>query len=190
MPTEPALQVTTPGEWGKKQVAEEEGFITELPSGNVIRMRRTMNMLTLLRQGRIPNPLASIVQKMIDTREINFNQVDADGKMAIQLLDMLDEGWLSAVIEPTFDGPEPRKPNESAEDFTERLNQWRPKEGAISVFDVDVQDKMYVFAVAQGAAADIARFREEQSAALESLEDVAEPPKPSKRTTARKRTSS
>lgn len=178
------LQVTAPTEWGKKkETPVEDGLIVPLPSGNVVKVRRTMDMLALLRSGRIPNPLAGIVQKMIDTGNPDLaSAMQATGpesaKTSQQLLDLLDATWLRAVIEPEFDGPPQRgklrdeagrfiKQHETVDEYQERLSTWTPEDGKISIFDVDMDDKMYVFGVAQGAAVDLARFRAEQDAALD-----------------------
>jgi len=178
------LQVTTASEWGKSKTQPvEDGLLVPLPSGNVVKVRRTMDMMALLRAGRIPNPLAGIVQKMIDTG--NANLADAmkssgpqTAKVSQQLLDLLDQTWMRAVIEPEFDAPDLRgqlkdasgkniKPDETHDEYLARIENWKPEEGKISIFDVDNDDKMYVFGVAQGAAVDLARFRSEQDAALD-----------------------
>lgn len=183
MPSEAnELKVTSPDQWGKAATPEEEGFIVELPSGNVIKMKRTMNMLVLLRQGRIPNPLASIVQKMIDTQQVDFSKVATDVKSAEQLLDLLDDQWMSAVLEPAFDAPPRKREGEETEEYLGRLGNWKPEKGKISVFEVDPQDKMYVMSIAQGGVVDLAKFREEQESNLVAMEDVAAVVNPPKRT--------
>lgn len=177
------LQVTSPTEWGARATPVENGFITELPSGNVIRMQRTMDMLVLLRTGQIPNPLAGIVQKMIDSGDPGFPADAAKNpNVAEQLLDLLDRTWMKAVIEPPFDAPRPRGKSEDGrnieetqQQYIDRISKWSPAEGKISVFDVDVNDKLYVLVVAQGVAADLAKFREvteESVAALSASERV------------------
>lgn len=173
MPEE-TLQITPASEWGKKkQAPADRGFICELPSGSVVRVLRTMDMMALLRAGKIPNPLAGIVQSMIDKGNTDFSgalkaSASKDGNRAAQqLLDLLDATWMRAVIEPEFDAPEPMKKDETHQQYMDRLALWEPEEGKISIFDVDLNDKYFVFAVAQGGAADLARFRAEQDAALE-----------------------
>lgn len=194
MPSED-LQVTSPSEWGKKkEQTEDEGLLVPLPSGNVIRVRRTMDMMALLRAGRIPNPLAGIVQKMIDTGNIDLAGAmkqagNGQAKASQQLLDLLDGSWMRSVMEPAFDSPALRgqlrdeggrliKPQETQEEYLARIEDWKPGEGKISIFDVDMDDKMYVFGISQGAAVDLARFRSEQDATLDlvhSVEAVSEP---------------
>lgn len=191
MPTDtPDLQVTSASNWNtKKEVPEEAGFITELPTGNVIRMRRTMDMLALIRTGQIPNPLAGIVQKMINSGDPNLAFDGANTQVAQQLLDLLDQTWLRCVLEPEFDGPAPKgrdadnnKVSETDEQYIERLADWTPKEGAISVLEVDMNDKLFVFVVAQGVAADLAKFREVTDESLASVQAGNDVPKPTKRT--------
>lgn len=195
MPGEdPQVQVTSAAEWGaKKEEPVEDGILVPLPSGNVVRVRRTMDMMALLRAGRIPNPLAGIVQKMIDTGNVDLAGAmkktgPESAKASQQLLDLLDGTWMNAVMEPAFDAPVPRgqlkdeggkliKPQETQDEYMLRLEGWQPKEGKVSIFDVKMDDKMYVFGISQGAAVDLARFRAEQDAALDLVH--ADAPVPS-----------
>lgn len=225
MPTNPKSKVTpaidhglpdqnqtpTPiSAWKKSPVLpkpkREEGFIADLPSGNVVLMTRTMEMPILLKTGKIPNPLAGIVQKMIDTRNPEYPQEAMDTEVMMQLLDLMHETIVRSVIEPPFDMPAPRirggKDIETAEDYQQRLSEWKPdftEDGAkqhaelghdddsgcdcerkISVWDMFMDDRLYIFAVAQGAAADLASFRAEQErhvAGLQAGEGVRVPTK-------------
>lgn len=183
------LQVTSASEWStKKPTPEEDGFLAPLPSGNVVRVRRTMDMLPLLRAGRIPNPLAGVVQKMIDTGGIDLaGAMQRTGpeatKASQQLLDLLDETWMRAVTSPDFDAPPLRgkvrdeggklvNERETQDEYLRRIENWKPEDGKVSIFDVAVDDKMYVFGLSQGAAVDLARFRSEQDAALDLVQSV------------------
>lgn len=162
--------------------ADREGFIVELPSGNVIRMTRTMDMATLLKTGKIPNPLAGIVQSMIDNHTPIFPKTIKEGDAIMQLLDLMNEMAVRCIMEPPFDMPEARQKNETAEQYQDRLSTWEPAEGKISVWDLTPEDRQYIFAISQGAAADLASFREESDAAMEAFQASLRVPKPSKRT--------
>lgn len=183
--TDQSISPTPVSEWKRAtEVApppDQVGFMTELPSGNFIRMTRRMDLAFLLKTGQIPNPLAGIVQGMIDANTTRFpDDISADSLM--QLLDLMNETAVSAILDPQFDMPEKRQKGESAEQYMERLATWQPEEGKLSVWDLTSDDRNFVFAVAQGQAADLARFREESERALEALQDVKRSPKPTKRT--------
>jgi hypothetical protein len=178
--------------WAKKPVAavsKEEGFITPLPSGNVVRMRRSLDLVVQLQSGQIPNPLAGIVRKMIDTGNPNFPMDAADSNTMLQFLDLMNETAVHCIISPPFAMPPKRgygengrklpKP-ETAEEYQARLEKWVCPEGHISVWDMEMEDRLFVFAVAQGAAANLATFREQSErtlAALQAGEGVREPAK-------------
>jgi hypothetical protein len=156
------LQVTSASEWGQSTAPAEEGFVTPLPSGNVVRMQRTMDMPIMLATGRIPNPLAGIVSEMQETGSNVFPEESAkDMKVMQQLMNLLDSVFCNAVLEPKFSMPDVRDDSEDDKQYADRINKWRPPAGTVSIFNVVLQDKMYVYAVAQGAAADLARFRAE-----------------------------
>ena len=163
------LQVTPASEWGKKSAPVEEGFVTELPSGNVVRMTRTLDLPSLLATGQIPNPLAGIVKQMMEDGQA-VPPATNDMNVIVQMMDMFNSQFVKSVLEPQFDMPAVRKHNESDEAYQKRLSEWEPEEGKISVFDVQLMDKMFVFAVGQGAPADLALFREQQSATFQLLQ--------------------
>lgn len=188
-----------------------EGFIVDLPSENVVLMTRTMDMPILLKTGKIPNPLAGIVQRMIDTRNPEYPQEAMDTEVMMQLLDLMHETIVRCVLEPPFDMPAPRvrsgKDIETAEDYQQRLSEWTPDftedgerehitlmdsdpehekscecERKISVWDMYMDDRLYIFAVAQGAAADLASFRKEQERNVADLQAGERVRVPTKRT--------
>lgn len=166
------LTPTAAGAWKKvdEQPADEVGFIAELPSGNVIRMTRSLDMPILLKTGQIPNPLAGLVQKMIDTRSTTIPMDSTDPTSLMQLLDLLNETAAKVVLSPKFSCPERRGKKETGEQYQERLEGWEPDPGTLSIWDMTMEDKFFVFAVAQGAAADLARFRDEQERSLADLQ--------------------
>lgn len=191
-------KTTSVTEWKKPGTTatllpQMEGFITDLPSGNRVKMARTLDMTTMLAQGKIPNPLAGVVQRMIDNRSLKLpDSASQDVQMQQQILAMVQETTIACVIEPPIAGPPSRgrmkDPTtgdfipEDPDEYHERINQWECPEGHISVFDVSVEDQAYIFAVAQGAAADLAQFREFAVGSLAHVSGVEGVRKPTKRT--------
>lgn len=168
-----SLAPTPVSEWGKKRKQVDDGFILELPSGNVCKIRRTMDMMTLLQAGKIPNPLARTVNQMIDSGSPNigkFLQEAESPEVVRQMFDLVNRTMAKIFVEPSVSCPEPRSSDEDWDAYMERVNVWRPDEGTLSVFDIEMEDKMYAFAVAQGAPADLERFREESESAVESVQ--------------------
>ncbi len=181
-----------PSRQGPVDLVEDAGFVTELPSGNVVKMKRSLDLGLMLASGRIPNPLAGVVQTMIDDKATVWpKDAAADSQLNQQLLDTVRETTIACVIEPPFAGPEPRNKvrggdgnmiSETAEEYQERINAWVCPEGFINIFYVDLTDQMFIFSVAQGAAADLARFREEQKLAVADVLAGEGVLKPTKRT--------
>lgn len=187
---EQALQVTSVEEWGKKSAPPEEGFICPLPSGSVARVKRTLDMPLLLKAGKIPNPLAGIVQRMIDTRSTDFPTEEMDAETLGQLYDLLIQNAYKMILEPPVDMPDPRGTKdgipikETAEEYQERLSKWQPKKGHLSIFAIEVPDMVYLFAVGQGAAADLESFRAEQVPTLDAPSPSRQVRRAAKRTPA------
>ena len=162
------LQVTSADAWGTHAPTVEEGFVTSLPSGNVVRMTRTLDLPELLATGRIPNPLASVVKEMMSKGITEFPPTE-DLDTVEQLMELLNATFCKAVLEPRFTHPGPRKHSEEMDSYLARVEAWQAPEGSVAVYNVLLQDKLFVFAVAQGAAADLARFREQPGSDIFSL---------------------
>ena len=173
-------QPTSPDQWNRGQtVGSTVGFIVELPSGNVARVRRTLDLPTMLKAGRIPNPLADTIAKSIAGGGDGIEPSELDRTQLMQMLDLVDSVVARMMVEPKVSAPEPRMPDEEDEIYSKRLDSWVPDEGTLSIFDLELNDKMFLFYVGQGAAVDLQRFREESGlavAGVPTVEDVQQPP--------------
>jgi hypothetical protein len=158
-------QVTPASEWRKKK----QGFVVTLPGGNVIRMRRTMDLFSLVKAGKIPNPLAGIVKSAMkqgggapDPEEMakNLNE-----EAIVQMLELVDASIPKIVLEPRVVA----RPDDA--DF-----DWEPPEGAIEVTDLEVEERMFIYSVAQGGAADLESFREQQNSFMAPPSDGSDVP--------------
>lgn len=164
------LKVTSAEDWGKDPSKQEDGFLLELPSGRVAKVRRTLDLPVLLKSGMIPNPLAGIVRKMMDNRDSNFPVDEMNGEALGQLLDLIHAAIVKMMIEPKVSAPRQRGRDESGfriqetdEEYMKYLEDWAPTVGTVSIFDIDLPDKLYLYAASQGMAADLATFRGEQN---------------------------
>lgn len=155
---------TSVSEWRSKPV---EGFVVALPSGKSVKMRRTLDMFELLRQGRIPNPLAGAVRKMMDggNKNIDVSAIAQDPKALEQFLDMLNSAVARAILEPKVV-------------MTEDGN---PPEDALDVTEIDLDDRMFIFMVAQGGATDLEQFRNQQDEFMATAQDGQGVPSKAKR---------
>lgn len=160
---------TSPEAWGRSSSANQaDGFVVELPSGNFAKVRRTLDLPTLLRSGQIPNPLAGIVRKSMTEGDPNILKdisQDQAGPVMEQLLDLMDSVVCKSMIEPPVSRPEVIK-GESFDDYSERTANWDPDPGTVSIFAIDTNDKLYIFAISQGMATDLASFRSQAGAVV------------------------
>ncbi len=148
--------------------ARKEGFVVELPSGNKARVRRTLDLFDLVRTGRVPNKLIKVVQQMMgdkNMKEISLAPEDLDGETLQEMTKFIDICCTRVMIDPRCMFP----PADEAEP-----ELWDPPEGAISIYDLNEEDKLYLFHLAQGGVADVEKFRVEQKAALATLSNVEE----------------
>lgn len=151
-----------------------------------MRVVRTMDLMHLLKAGRIPNPLSGMVQKMVDNKDANVRVEDLDPAALTAMLELVDNTVLKSVIEPVIEQPPAPEPDESGEAYAARINDWRPSPDAIALSWIDMEDRMFIFTFAQGFAADLATFREEQKAAMEQLSNGKPVPRKTKRTAGNK----
>lgn len=200
MPSDPKqetpLQITSPEEWGSGAAAAQaaDTQVIELPSGNVVEARRTLSILKVVQEGQIPNPLRGVVLGMIQTGELNMpTGAQHDMKLMGQFADFLDSIAVDTVVNPPVDRPIPRgkvtddkgkfvNPDETSDEYYERIAEWTPKPGHLSVFMLDANDKMFLFIFAQGAAADAKTFRLLQEQSMADVADGKKSPRPTKRT--------
>jgi hypothetical protein len=165
-------QVTSAAAWSAPR---REGMIVELPSGNVARLRRSIDLMYLLKTGQIPNPLAGIVQNMIKQQNAAFPMKDMDEKALQQMLDLVENTCVQCFVEPRVEIPE-RIDSEIEEDGkmvpVKIANPaWEPSEGAISIDDLNAKDKFFVFGFVQGGTTDLRPFRDQPEQAVDAAQD-------------------
>ncbi len=175
--------VTSAADWSAS-TSREEGQVVELPSGRSVRAIRLLNMEVLLRSGRIPNPLAAVIHKMMENRQTNFEAEDLqDPEVANQMLGMVDiavEGCMiePKAIRPPVIGVRPMTGatfEETEEAFNQRLQEFEDIVGNPAVYNtvstelIGLEDKMYLFFFSQGGAAELATFRSTTQRAMASV---------------------
>lgn len=156
------------------------GFVIELPSGNFARVKRTMSMIELIKNGKIPNPLGAVVNEMIEKGELALNLAKLDMEARMQAIDLVDQTVVNAMVEPRVIIP--------PENVNPEIFQAPP--GAISINDLTFEDRLFISEVAQGGATDLTRFRTAQNELMERLRNGAGVPLPAERVDRPKRSSS
>ena len=146
-------QVTAASAWSKPAEIVE-GHLLTLPSGNVARLRRTLNLPHLLRKGKIPNPLAAQVEQMISSKKPVVQPSEDDKELLLQMIELIHSQLPKIFVEPRIE----LEPDEWDED---EQGQWQPSEGAIAIEWLAPEDAMFAFSFAQGGPAEVARFREQ-----------------------------
>lgn len=154
MPDE-GLEVTPISEW-----RQNRGELIKLPSGKVIKMIRTMDILLLLKNNLIPNPLSEIFEEMVAKGEPHPNRERMQGDTLLQMAEFIEDNVIKCLVFPKV-YPVPKGENRET---------WQPDdENGVSIADLSWEDKNFIFSVAQGGATDMESFREGQKAYLASL---------------------
>lgn len=172
MPTSDAsipAVTTPPSEWRK---VRQEGFIIQLPSGKWARIKRTLSLLTAMRNGSIPNPLAKRVEKLIsgEQRALRADNMTEEEFEALKVL--INEETLEIWVEPkVYEVPDGENPM-----------TWNPDDpNGVSITDISWEDRSFAYSFAQGGPASLDRFSEllqdvEAVPDGDSVPPVAEPP--------------
>lgn len=149
--TEEEVEVTSAAAW-KRPI---KSFVVELPSGNTARIIRKLNFFNMLKEGRIPNNLAEIINGMIaDKRAGNGADTTRIGTDDVgELLKFIDVMLVDIMVEPRF---------VLAPEGFEAKVEWTCPADAITSEDLTDEDKFYLFGVALGGATDLEQFRAEQ----------------------------
>lgn len=160
------LKVTSSTDWRKPA----EGFEVELPSGKVAKVRRTLDIIEMMKSGKVPNVLKGVVAEALnekDPTKIDLENLDPD--MIGDMFTMVDQIVIGMMIEPrVLPNPE-RKPDEEDWQYNIRLETTDPPEGYVWLGDVDPEDRLFLFNIAQGGTTDVAQFREEQERGMGDL---------------------
>jgi hypothetical protein len=148
----PSRAVTAASEWKK---VREEGFVVDLPSGKTARLKRTLSLINAMENGNVPNPLAKVVQELLEGKRtvINTNEMEEDEKIAFMNL-ITSEVPLIFVYPKVLMVP----PGENAA-------TWDPEDpDSISIADVSWEDRSFAYSFAQGGPASLELFRKAEKA--------------------------
>lgn len=159
----------------------KSGFNVRLPSGNVARIRRTMDIFDLVQSGRLPNKLTGVISELIDKAQgkkdetelskLATNMLGDDEETLLQLLGLIDFIVSKMMVEPPCVTPPERLKDEPLSAYEARISGWAPPEGCISTLDLDTDDKSFLFGIAQGGSTALEPFRAQQAAALDATQD-------------------
>lgn len=172
-PKAQVAEITSAASWKDRA---SQGMPVTLPSGNTARLRRTLDLPDLLSKGKIPNPLAPVIQDMLQQQKASIQiagNENADVLMA-QMMELVDSQIPRIFVEPRVEV----RPDDWDD---EAQGEWEPSDDAITLSDIDIEDRMHAFAFAQGGPADAATFRQESKAAVARMADEPKVPVPSKR---------
>lgn len=164
------------------------GQIIILPSGNRARCRRTFSLMEAMKSGTLPNPLAKLIQDMLDVgtppkmpetpeqarvveQEAMERFLGLDTDTQLSLFELIDAECYKIFISPRL------VPVPAGEDPA----KWSPDgEDELSIHDLSWEDRIFAYNWAQGAPMDLSRFHKttEDMAALadeRALQQQAQP---------------
>ena len=156
------LPITSAFEWRRNR---EEGELVQLPySGKIVRIR-TVRPDQLLRLGKIPNPLSALMVDIIygrmDGEKMdNFVSLGEDVEAAMDMLESLRIVCVAALVAPKI-VENPTKDNE------------------ISIDDIELSDRSYIFRLTFVSAEALKNFRYEPPTDVEVTSNGAADPQPS-----------
>ena len=175
--------VTPPDQWNGGRFS---GQIVLLPSGNRVRLRRTLSLMDAMKSGTLPNPLTKLIEDSLKfatrgtpTTEAeakeqeqealkSFMDMDQEGQM--QLFELIDNECVQIFMSPKL--VIPPKTDENGDPVDARL--WKPENpDEMSIVDVSWDDRIYAYNWAQGAPMDLARFRKTTAAMADVAHEFA-----------------
>jgi len=184
------LVPTSVDEW-KRQGSQATGFVIELPSGKVARVtRKATDFMAMIKENRIPNPLSEIIMEAVSGKRVELGELD-ETKMAA-LIAFIDNMCCQMMLEPRCVIPPPQMiPNPEYSTVPGVVQEaapllpnpdylaWECPDDAVSVEDIDMGDRFFLFNVAIGGTTDLANFRRRQEQAIADSQDGGDvPPAP------------
>jgi len=148
-------KVTSKAQWRKANESHE----LEVPSGNVALVRRP-GMQAFLAEGIIPNSLLPLVEEAMKSGQApDLSGIELTVERIQEMMRLYDSVALFCVVQP---------------ELTEVPPDGEPRDEAnLYVDDIELDDKIFIFQWAVGGTSDLAKFREEQDAALASVRSGA-----------------
>lgn len=140
-------QVTSGRAWRKPR---EEGFIINLPSGNVAKLR-PVALDRLVLTGRIPDLLSPVAAEALWV-QTNEAEMKGQGELLKRYTELVNLIVPFALMEP-------------------RIVESPTGDDEITLDDLDFTDKVAIFQVATQPATVLKRFREQQAGSLVAVHD-------------------
>jgi hypothetical protein len=159
--SENKVQPTAPTSGAAWVSQRKSGVLVPLPSGNAARIRRTFDLIELLKAGKLPNPLATIIEEKIRSDEptVEFDLATLPEQAAVQMANLIDEQiffiFVDPVVVPVPEGENPATWSPDPADYDGK--------NVVSIADIDYLDRMFAFGFAQGGVGEVAPFLERQS---------------------------
>jgi len=144
-------KVTSAKVW---RTPRNQGEVIELPSGKVARIR-SVALDSLIAQGEIPDLLSPLASQTL-WREMTFEDIAEDGKLAKGYIELINAVLPAAFLEPKIVAPE---------DLDEESDD------EITLADLAWVDKTHVFQLVLLPTEALESFRKEQERDVESLSD-------------------
>lgn len=144
------MKVTAAEQW---RSLRENGYMVELPSGNVARLR-PVSVAEMLKNGHIPDTLTPIAAEAIATTGSGI-QTETIVKLTNEVTDFLHLITVASFIEPRvvlLDTPDDA-----------------PPDGAISIWDVSLEDQAFVLSLTGAPTRALESFRQKQEADVEAV---------------------
>ena len=135
----------------------------------------------MLKDGRIPNPLATIINEMVAKKgQANIRADEMAPAELYEMLKLVDDVVSRAVLEPLVAVAPQKYLLEPDEDGSPKLNperlEWVCPEGHLPTDEITWEDRLFIFGVALGGATDLETFRAQQASAMAVVSDVSDVP--------------
>lgn len=174
-------KATSAAEW--KNTRNQLPLI-ETPTGKHIRLKRP-GMTKFLEAGYLPDSLATVVRKEINSasrKKVDPQKLidSIDGDAAMELMMSMDRVICAVMVEPPVqwhrraktDGQgEPVLDEQGVEVFEDIPDEDR-RDDVVYTDEIDQEDKNFIFRAAAGGSTDLARFREESAAVMETVQAI------------------
>lgn len=159
MPEE-TQQPTSAREWKGRE--RKRGVELPLPSGNVALVTNP-GIEHFIRIGLIPNSLKSVIQRAIQGKDVQLEEMLETDKDIENFFELLDKVLVNVVIAPKVKAVPIDGETKESVPLADRDQDF------IYPDEVDFDDKIFVFNFAVGGTKDLETFRSQQDTFMESV---------------------
>lgn len=152
------LVITDPDEWLEEN-PDSDTEIVALPSGKVVKLKKVIDLRSMIRAGRVPNMMVDMVLGHVEQDKPKTPKTkDQKQQDAVELFEFMDRIVVDSVVEPRVVIPPTVKKKIDGQVMVIDDPEWIRPKGTWSIRQFDMSDIAFVNAFVGSGASEFEQF--------------------------------